>query len=384
MYQEIKYFQGLNALRFIAAYLVVLHHSERIKLKHDMFNLREFTLFNNGFLAVSFFFVLSGFLITYLLLKERKQTHKISIKSFYIRRILRIWPLYFLLVLIGTVLLPYALKIIGYPYEMPYEFSEVILYYIFFAPFMVRILYGHSILDPLWSIGVEEIFYIFWAPLFSLLKNHILKLIIGVICLKLLVVLMMEFHHFGWTTIQVIRRLKFEAMAVGGLGAYLVFHRKTPISNSLLFSIPVQIIFIGIIFIRLFAFQYLKEHSLVFEQLFTQYYLPDLLIFIIFAWLIVNVSINTKSLFTLHSKALHLLGDISYGIYMYHVLIIFGVVLIAKNILNSMDNIASTLIFYTVVTSGVIGLAYLSKRFFEDPFLRLKPRPKPLLDQSRN
>ncbi|MDC1189104.1 acyltransferase family protein, partial [Flavobacteriales bacterium] len=70
IYQSIKYFSGLNALRFFAAFLVVLHHAEQVKLKYGVFNLKEFSLFNNGGLAVTFFFVLSGFLITFLLLKE--------------------------------------------------------------------------------------------------------------------------------------------------------------------------------------------------------------------------------------------------------------------------------------------------------------------------
>ena len=58
MYQDIKYFQGLNSLRFFAAYLVVIHHAEQIRLKNGIFNLKGFSLFNNGGIAVSFFFVL--------------------------------------------------------------------------------------------------------------------------------------------------------------------------------------------------------------------------------------------------------------------------------------------------------------------------------------
>ena len=70
IYKNINYFPGLNALRFIAAYLVVMHHSETIRKKYGLLNLQSFSLFRNGSTAVSFFFVLSGFLITYLLLKE--------------------------------------------------------------------------------------------------------------------------------------------------------------------------------------------------------------------------------------------------------------------------------------------------------------------------
>lgn len=129
MYKQIHHFLGLNALRFFAAFLVVLHHAEQIRLKNDLFNLKNFSLFNNGGIAVSFFFVLSGFLISYLLLKEVKQTGDISIKKFYVRRILRIWPLYFLLVFIGALIIPICLDLINHPYEMPYHFKDVIFYY---------------------------------------------------------------------------------------------------------------------------------------------------------------------------------------------------------------------------------------------------------------
>ena len=68
MYKRIKYFEGLSALRFFAAYFVVLHHAEQIRRKYEMVHLKDYSFFNNGSIAVTFFFVLSVFLITYLLL----------------------------------------------------------------------------------------------------------------------------------------------------------------------------------------------------------------------------------------------------------------------------------------------------------------------------
>ena len=154
MYKDIKYFKGLNGLRFFAAYLVVIHHLEQIRLKNDIYNLKDLSLFNNGGTAVTFFFVLSGFLISYLLLQEQTRTNNISIKKFYVRRILRIWPLYFLLVIIGTLLIPAILNILNHSYEMSYTFKEVILYYVFFSPFMVNILFGHHFLEHVHYFGV--------------------------------------------------------------------------------------------------------------------------------------------------------------------------------------------------------------------------------------
>ena len=96
------YFPNLNGIRFIAAFAVILHHLEQFKYLLGYKNNWENPIIHQiGPLGVILFFVLSGFLITYLLLVEEKQTKTISIKSFYMRRILRIWPLYYLIILLN-------------------------------------------------------------------------------------------------------------------------------------------------------------------------------------------------------------------------------------------------------------------------------------------
>ena len=88
------YFPNLNGLRFIAAFMVIVHHVEQFKSLFGLENVFHESPFISivGKLGVVLFFVLSGFLITYLLLVEEEVTGTISIKSFYIRRFLRIWP----------------------------------------------------------------------------------------------------------------------------------------------------------------------------------------------------------------------------------------------------------------------------------------------------
>lgn len=374
IYRQVKYFKGLNALRFLAAYLVVLHHAEQIRMKNDLFHLKDYSLFNNGGIAVTFFFVLSGFLISYLLLKEQRETDNISIKKFYTRRILRIWPLYFLLVIIGTVIIPIFLSAINHPYEMPYVFSEVILYYIFFSPFMVNILFGHHLLEPLWSIGVEELFYIMWAPLFKFFKKHILTIILAVIGVKICLLMATDLFSFHPHVVTVIKMLQFESMAIGGLTAYILYHRKKPIEESILFSPFVQATII-LLLIGKFGFsRYLTSNFQVFDIIYNSGIPSHLLLSSLFAWLIVNISLNGKALFRLDNKILNFLGDISYGIYMYHMLIIFGIILILKNQLGAISSVTASILFYSIVTIGVVIVSYISKRVFEDYFLGLKKK----------
>ena len=111
------YFENLNGLRFLCFLSVFFYHS----FYHDdpnldgneTLNFIERHIFNNGNLGVNFFFVLSGFLITYLLIEERKLLGKIDIKSFWIRRLLRIWPLYFACVAFGFVAIPFLKQLFG-------------------------------------------------------------------------------------------------------------------------------------------------------------------------------------------------------------------------------------------------------------------------------
>ena len=125
------FFPNLDGLRFFCFLSVFLYHSftpfyKEIK-ETALYNTVDF-LFRNGNLGVNFFFVLSGFLITYLLFVEREKLGKIDIPAFYVRRILRIWPLFFLCVIFGFVLFPYLKGFFG---ETSNETARP-LYYFFF------------------------------------------------------------------------------------------------------------------------------------------------------------------------------------------------------------------------------------------------------------
>ena len=91
-YRDRRRFGNLDGLRFICIFMVLWHHFTPFPY------LEQWMGFRRGFLGVDFFFVLSGFLITTLLLREASQTGRISLRNFYLRRILRIVPVYFFVV----------------------------------------------------------------------------------------------------------------------------------------------------------------------------------------------------------------------------------------------------------------------------------------------
>jgi peptidoglycan/LPS O-acetylase OafA/YrhL len=148
------YFPGLNGLRAIAAIAVVLSHIDQCSY---LFGLKSIGFCNSGIASdgVTLFFVLSGFLITFLLLKEKKVSSNINIRNFYIRRVLRIWPIYYTVIIVTCFLL-------GYVPTIGYKRQTLIPSISLFALMMANIsyvLYCFTSLAPLWSVGVEEQFY---------------------------------------------------------------------------------------------------------------------------------------------------------------------------------------------------------------------------------
>lgn len=372
-YKSIAHFKGLNTLRFIAAFLVVIHHAESLRKDHGLKNhFKGYGLFENGQHAVSFFFVLSGFLITYLLLKERKAKNDISVKQFYIKRVFRIWPLYFLLVIIGAVIQPYFIEWFNIPYKMPYTIGETWYYFIFFVPGMVNYFFGSNLLEPLWSIGVEEVFYLVWAPLFKWLKKQVLGLLLGVIVFKLLLIVINTYWILPGVLSYLIRIHQFEAMAIGGLGAYLVFHYGKQINASWIYSIPAQLFLYSLILV--FIVFGANIHSNIWYFFFDYPVVSAIVPNALFLYLIIGVSVVDKNLFTLENRVFSYLGEISYGIYMFHLLILSQIIELLKGFVAGSGVFLETLFYYGISIPVIIGVCALSKRTLEAYFERKKQK----------
>ena len=117
---------------------------------------------SSGADGVDLFFALSAFLITTLLLREREQTGGLSLRLFYIRRILRIWPLYFLVMVVAVVL---AHTVPGQ--SLPWYY---VVGYLLFVGNWINVAFGHpmSVCGPLWTVSIEEQFYLIWPVLMKM------------------------------------------------------------------------------------------------------------------------------------------------------------------------------------------------------------------------
>ena len=167
---------GLDGLRAAAALAVFVDHAEQTQewVGRDHFDGNQMT--SLGRQGVEVFFVLSGYLITLLLLRERARFGAVSLPRFYARRTLRIWPLYYLVVFLLWVVLPWAVQFAPPQIQALSEIHtrtlgapgdpRLPLYLLFLANFSFW-LYPHVLCGAhLWSLGVEEQFYLVWPVIF--------------------------------------------------------------------------------------------------------------------------------------------------------------------------------------------------------------------------
>jgi peptidoglycan/LPS O-acetylase OafA/YrhL len=161
----------LDGLRFYAFLGVFVYHtlpSEALVYRRLHLPLPELwgAVAKSGASGVDLFFALSAFLITSLLLRERQDTGDISLRLFYLRRILRIWPLYFAVLALGVVL----------AHTMPEQRLPwyYVAGYLLFVGNWVSAVFGHtqSICSPLWTVSIEEQFYLVWPALMKMLERR--------------------------------------------------------------------------------------------------------------------------------------------------------------------------------------------------------------------
>lgn len=367
------HFPGLNGLRFFAAFSVLLYHIEALKSFSQMPNWISIPVLHSlGPYGVVCFFSLSGFLITYLLLEESARTGNIRVRRFYMRRILRIWPLYYLIVVLGFLILPLTADLLVHPQVVTKgDLLPKLALFLAFLPNLAWVTFGITPLaGPLWSVGVEEQFYLLWPVLLRGLRSHALLGIVAVIFVmvglrfalpRIAVALGSAGSDYSsWRiAINFLWTLKLECMAMGALAAYWLHGGFDRVLRVLYFPLT-QLAALGLIFFSLWTNQnYQQFDNVVWGAAF--------------AVLIVNLAANPRSLLKLENRPLDYLGKISFGIYVYHSFTIVGVLLFLRSWMPTQGLLFNGLL-YSLVIALTIGLAALSHRYYESPFLRLKIR----------
>ena len=299
--------KDINGLRAIAVLSVILFHAE--------IAIDDYLIFDGGFIGVDIFFVISGYLITLLLLKELSSNSKISFLKFYERRARRIFPMLFFIIIISTV--------IGYFILSSHEFKNFsfsAITSLFFSSnfffYFSDLAYNSqsSLLQPLlhtWSLSIEEQFYLLF-PVFLIIFYKFFKFnILPIFIIGLLLSLSISFygyHFHNHITFYMLPTRAWELIS-GSLIAILVFKEKKNLmivnnfTKNLIFFLSLLSIFLVVLFYNLINFNMFYA----------------ILISVVATCLIIYVDVSNKRLLFLLSNRFFLkIGLISYSIYLWH------------------------------------------------------------------
>lgn len=375
------YFPNLDGLRFIGSFIIIIFHIEDIKAQHLILdNPILLDYMPIGHIDVSLFFVLSGFLITYLLLKEKKDSGSLNLKKYYARRTLRIWPLYYFILLLGFFVLPHLDKYFTTSYSANI-YHNFWLYFIgcflFLSPFIRSMRGLPQTIGPIWSVGVEELFYLCW-PLF-LKKTKKYLMLFGIIIAVVILLRnglfigapLFRLTHTNYSIFIYLRGIliqyRISCMAIGAIGAYCVVFEKNKIL-SFIYRKDIQwttyIITFILLFFKIGAKPIYDEN---FPSVFYEIYS------FLFIIIIANLATNPKSILRLNYKWMTYLGKVSYGLYMYHpIMRIFSLELTQYLFKRDFIGWQMNVCLYTFTFSFTIIISVLSYEFFEKKFLNLK------------
>lgn len=342
---------NLTPLRFFLATTVLLFHAAEFSFNRGFPSFNGWPIFTKGSEAVYGFFVLSGFLIIRQLYDEKWRTGKINIKAFFIKRIFRILPLYYLILLVGFFYYRFLLPSLNIPFDNHYDLVKgIILSVTLFANVFATYSPG-GILEILWSIAIEEQFYLFIAPILFLIPARKIML-----SLFIMTAILIGLYFFGFEFFRKYHMLFF-FFSLGGI--FGIFIEKKAVRNFLWkwrwMSFTLVILYFFSNYFQLFlssAFSYLVTSALLFS------------VFI--------ATLSVHPIRFLEVPVLNYLGEISYGIYMFHPIAmqIIGFVFLKTQLPNF--GIFSFVLFTILVLLLTIFLAAMSKKYFENYFLGLR------------
>lgn len=363
-----NYLPNLNGLRFFAALIIIIQHIEQLKY---LFGLGSYWLTipfmpKIGELSVVFFFVLSGFLITYLLLNEEKKTGEINVRKFYIRRLLRIAPLYYLVIFLAFAFLPYfeLFQLPGSSLDKinDHLLGKLLLYGFFFSNLVMPVFGVVPFAAPTWSIGTEEQFYLIWPVLIKKFKRNRVRIIFSVIGFYIMVKVTLAssiFADSNWVNpvINYWNAFKIDCLSIGALLAVFLTQKN----KILLYLVRKDLFYLVLVGLPILVL-------CDFEIPFFNYDFYAIL----FGIIILNFATQQNLYFSLENKLLNYLGKISYGLYLWHMISITITIKICMAL-----GIVSNWIIYPVATILSVGLAGLSYQYYESYFLKIKSKFKP-------
>lgn len=340
-------FGSLDGIRALSVTAVVFHHTDHAGLPQSL-------LWERGFLGVDMFFVLSGFLIVTLLLREKDRHGAISLKKFYIRRSLRIFPVYYgLLILLSFVFLFTTQSSTGSVW-----FSELPV----LASYTVNLFGVSTFMAVAWSLSAEEQFYLIWPAI----ERWSTATVLAVLAVALSISQAIHFRVFSYIGVPFEKNLPefflettFTPILLGVALAHALHDRRwfDSIAGVLGPGWVSPALLASIVALTVFA-----PADITGWPRFTFHLLMTLFL----ASCVVREDHGTASI--LGMPLLARLGVVSYGIYLFHMLFRHGV----RVGLDRFPTLDRPLVFFFLTLLCTWAFAELSFRTLETFFLRMK------------
>ena len=351
---------ALDGLRGIAIIMVLLYHC--------FFPLWKFGA-SAGWVGVDLFFVLSGFLITGILLDSRKS--KTYFKTFYLRRSLRIFPLYYLFLICFFLISPFFIapgKL--WPYQ--YYFDHQIWYW-FYAPNWLITFDNHwppvpkPLLDHFWSLAIEEQFYLLW-PLLVFVFNRRALILICLVLIFQSIIIRNIFENIGkdYSSSYVFTFARLDAISIGALIAIML---RSEIGKGFLEKHTLKVLlgsFVTLVLLTLFTHTFNLKNEYFIRIGYT---VIGLFFGAYMVWAMATGSVaNTIS----DNKFFKFFGKYSYGIYIYHWLVSPLLTDQLGKYFSQFTSRSPWLLASFITVLIIIVMSVISFHLFEKQFLKLK------------
>jgi peptidoglycan/LPS O-acetylase OafA/YrhL len=351
-FRKVNFFGSLDGLRAVSIAGVVWFHSWWGTPYYA--TLQRIPVLREGTFGVDIFFVISGFLITTLLLREEDRYGKISLRDFYVRRALRIWPLYYATIAIYVVIL---LLFPGHAYSTDSFFHYLPYFLTYTYTWFITPDWPTGTFNLAWTLSTEEQFYAFWPLIVRVAKGWVRPAaLIALIALKVA-------QGLGW--------LNF-ALTPGRLPARMVSSLSIPIFLGVLLALTLHS-----------RAGYRRAYAVLGWRRAAPVALAALAVCLAPqpvwwwpAWLATAALVGACVIRednglapVLRLKPVTLVGMVSYGAYLFNSLVMHAVTALMAKV-----GIRSPLVTFPFTMAVTVGVACFSYRYFETRFLRLKDR----------
>jgi peptidoglycan/LPS O-acetylase OafA/YrhL len=348
-YQQTRSFGSLDGLRALSIIAVVYHHAQG--------QLAFGKLSGRGFLGVDLFFVISGFLIVTLLLRERSRTGDISLRHFVARRALRIMPLYYGVIVLSVVLF---VGLRGSDRQGQLFLSELPYY----LTYTTNWFHPATLLAITWSLSAEEQFYLVWPPIEKYLRGAV---VVAVVLVGLSQVIQLGLIDrwllawFGWSKDDpaMLRETTFTPILLGVIVAHVMhtprgFARLAGVLGGRAVPAVLLLVMIGLLAGAPDDIRGWPRPTLQ----------------LMMAALVISCTVREDHVLAglFQWAPVRRIGALSYGIYLWHMFVLDPVMRVTKK------GWLSGYLLFPVTLALSVAVAQVSYSLYEERFLRLRER----------